>query len=254
MALSETLTETAICNMSLGRLGAKRINNVETDNSLQAIQCRLHYEQDRDALQRSHWWRFARARIRLASVWATATIYTTDQYVLNDSVWYKCATAHTSSAVNEPPHANWTTLATSDYTPENEWDFMFDLPNDFVRFRSIYEEHGATSRNRRHAIEGLVLFTNLSGVTLRYIKKVTDPTEFDPLFIEVLVWLLADDMIGPLAGGDPRIQKKIDTALDKLMPKVLAVDMNETGVGGRSDWNLARHGGIGIAGTEERFW
>ena len=254
MALSETLSETSLCNMSLGRLGATRISNVETDSSLQAIQCRLHYEPTRDALLRSHSWRFTRGRIRLASVWVADSIYTTDQYTLNDSVWYKCAVAHTSSSATEPPHANWTTLVASDYTPEFEWDFMWDLPSDFSRFRSIDEETGVTSRKNRHAIEGQRFLTNFSTVSLLYVKKVTDVTEFDSLFVEVLVWLLADKMIGPLAGGDAKIQVKIDTALKKLMPKVLAVDEDETDTGGRSDWNLARHGGLGITGTDERFW
>ena len=209
MALSETLTETAICNMGLGKLGTKRINNVETDTSLEAILCRLHYETTRDALLRSISWRFARARAELTQ---------------------------------------------DDTDPDFEWDNQFELPDDFLRFRSIFEETGTTSKSRRHALEGQRLLTNLSEVSLRYIKKVTDVTEFDPLFIEVLTWILADKMIGPLAGGDARIQKKIDVALDKLIPKAKAVNIDETDVGGRSDWNLARHGGLGIAGQEERFW
>lgn len=254
MALSETLTETSLCNMSLGRIGATRISNVESDNSLQAIQCRLHYEPTRDALQRSHSWRFARERIRLASVWAVDRAYTTDQYALNDSVWYKCAVAHTSSSATEPPHANWTTLVASDYTPDFKWDFEWDLPSDYLRFRSIDEETGVTSRKNRHAIEDQKFLTNFSTVSLLYIKKVTDVTEFDSLFVKVFVLLLADEMIGPLAGGDVKIQAKIDNALKKLMPKVRAVDLDETDVGGRSDWNLARHGGIGVTGTDERFW
>lgn len=212
MALSETLTETAICNISLGKIGAKRIPDGETvddSTSLEAIQCRLHYEPTRDALERSISWRFARARAELTQ---------------------------------------------DDTDPDFEWDNQFELPDDFLRFRSIYEEVGSTSKSRRHALEGQRLLTNLSAVSLRYIKKVTDVTEFDPLFIEVFTWLLADKMIGPLAGGDARIQKKIDTALEKLIPKAKAVNMDETDVGGRSDWNLARHSGVGIAGTDERYW
>ena len=209
MALSETITETAICNIGLGKLGSKRINDVETDTSLEAILCRLHYEQTRDALLRSISWRFARARAEL----------------------------------------------TQDSTdPDFEWDNQFVLPDDFLRFRSIYEESGTTSKSRRHALEGQRLLTNLSEVSLRYIKNVTDPTEFDPLFVEVFTWLLADKMIGPLAGGDARIQKKIDVVLDKLIPKAKAVNIDETDVGGRSDWNLARHGGLGVTSTDERFW
>lgn len=202
---------TQICNQSLGKLGAKRINDLgdTSDTKLEAIQCRLHYEPTRDALLRSHWWRFARARAVLSK--------------------------------------------DTDFD-DFEWDNSFILPTDFLRFRSIYEEDGTTSKSRRHAIEGQRILTNLSAVSLRYIRKVTDTTKFDPLFTKVLVWLLADEMIGPLAGGDARIQEKIDRALAKLMPKVQAVDDDETDTGGRSDWILARHGGIGIASQEERFW
>ncbi len=205
------ISETSIVNMALGKLGAKRINDFgdTTETKDEAIQARLHYKPTRDALLRSHWWRFARARAVLSQD-------TTD--------------------------------------PAFEWDNQFDLPNDFMRFRSIEEETGVSSRRRRHAIEGKKFLTNYSTVNMRYIKKVTDPNEFDPLFVKVLAWLLADEMIGPLAGGDARIQKKIDTALDKLMRKVWAIDSDETDTGGRSDWNLARHGGLGIEGTDERYW
>lgn len=210
MALSETLTETAICNMSLGKLGALRISgNVESDTSLQAIQCRIHYEPTRDALLRSHKWRFASARSELTE---------------------------------------------GDDPDDFEWDNQFALPDDFLRFKSIDEETGVTSKRNRHAIEEQRILTNFSTVSLLYIKKVTDVTVFDPLFVKALVWLLADELIGPLAGGDARIQKKIDNALAKLLPKIQAVDADETDVGGRSDWDLARHGGIGTTGTDERFW
>ena len=203
------LSETLICNMSLARIGSKRINNFDTDDSKEAIQCRTHYEPTRDALERSHWWRFARAREELSQ----------------DTV-----------------------------DPDFEWDNQFKLPNDFLRFRSIYEETGTTSKSRRHAIEGQRLLTNLSAVSLRYIKKVTDPTEFDPLFVKVLVLQLAMELLTGLAKTDTKLKESIKDDLKILMPKVQAVDMDETDVGGRSDWNLARHGGIGIAGTEERFW
>ena len=91
-----------------------------------------------------------------------------------------------------------------------------------------------------------MLLTNESEMLIRYVKKVTDPTEFDPLFIEVLVLSLADKLIGPLAGGDAKIQKKIDIALDKLMPAVRALDGQETNTAGRlesSTWNDARYSG-----------
>ncbi len=85
MALSETLSETSICNMSLAKLGAnKTLVNVETDSSFEAKQCRLHYEQTRDSLLRSYWWRFASARVVLVATtdptfeWESAFTLPTD--------------------------------------------------------------------------------------------------------------------------------------------------------------------------------
>ncbi len=205
MALDETLTETAICNMSLAKLGAnKTLVNVETDTSFEAQQCRVHYEPTRDALVRSHLWRFARAR----------------------------------------------SVLTQGVDPEDfEWDNQFALPDDFLRFRSIDEETGITSRDNRHAIEGQRILTNFSSVSLLYIKKVTDVTAFDSLFVEVFVLQLALKLTS-IAGATPKIRESLKDDLELLMPSVRAIDADETNVGGRSDWNLARHGGIGITGPE----
>lgn len=256
MALPEVKLD--ICNLSLDRIGEKAITDAQltanTDPRAQA--CNRHYEQNRDALQRSHWWRFARGRINLVSAWAEDTVYTTDQYVSNDDVFYKCATAHTSSSATEPPHANWTTLTAVDYVPDSEWDFEWDLPADFLRFRSIFEETGVTSKKRRHALEGQLLLTNLSEVSLLYIKRIEDVTKFDPLYTEVLVLQLALKLIPARAGAGGAslaLSDEIKKELKPLMAQVRAIDNNETDVGGRSDWNLARSGGLGILTEEERF-
>ena len=58
-------SETEICNLALGLIGSPRINAL-TDETVSAIKCRLHYPQVRDALLRSHWWRFATARKTLS--------------------------------------------------------------------------------------------------------------------------------------------------------------------------------------------
>ena len=131
-------------------------------------------------------------------------------------------------------------------TPEFEWDFQYLLPNDFMAMKSIYENRFSDNNFRNYALEGNLLLTNESEMSIRYVKKVTDASKFDPLFVEVLVLLLADKLIGPLAGGDARIQKKIDDALDKLIPTVRALDGQETNTAGRSEsftWNDARFSG-----------
>lgn len=211
MALPTTKLD--ICNLSLDRIGEKVITltqlTANTDPRAQA--CNRNYEQSRDSLQRSHWWRFARARSEL----------------------------------------------TQDADPDDfEWDNQFSLPDDFLRFRSIFEETNSTSRSRRHAIEGLKLLTNLDEVSLLYIKQVTDVAEFDPLYIEVLILQLALKLLPARAGVGAAaltLSTEIKNELRPLLAQVRAIDDNETDVGGRSDWNLARHGGIGAMTGEERF-
>jgi len=198
MSLSETLTETKICSKALGRIGALRIDNVESDTSLQAIQCRLHYETTRDALLRSYWWRFASAR---------AELETTD-------------------------------------TPDFEWDYAFDLPDDFLAMKSIYEGRFSDESLRSYALEGKLLLTNESTMEIRYIKKVTDPTEFDSLFVELFVLQLALKLVGPLAGGAPKLQETLQKELASLIYTVKARDGQETNTAGQYEletWNDARY-------------
>ena len=202
MALSETFNETSICNMSLAKMGAKKIpdgQTVEDSASLEAIQCRLHYEQTRDSLLRSYWWRFASARAELAS--------TTD--------------------------------------PDFEWDNAFTLPSDFLAMKSIFENRFSDENFRSYALEGNLLLTNQDEIFIRYVKKVTDVTEFDSLFVEVLVLQLALKLTS-LAGATPKIRESLKDDLKLLMPAVRALDGQETNTAGRVEsvtWNDARYGG-----------
>ena len=197
MALSETI----ICNSSLSKIGSKRINNFDTDTSVEAIACRTHYEITRDSLIRSFQWRFASAR-------ATLSQDATD--------------------------------------PDFEWDNQFILPADFLAMRSIYENRFSDENYRSYALEGKRLLTNESTMEIRYIKKVTDVTEFDPLFVEVLILQLALKLVGALAGGAPKLQKIIQDELFVVMRSVRAFDGQETNTIGQRDletWNDARYTG-----------
>jgi len=180
MAYSETL----ICNLALARLGAKRINTIEeTDASLQAVQCRTHYEHTRDALLRSHWWRFAIARAEL------------------------------SEDTGEP---------------DFEWDNQFILPADFLRVAGLYDTTAS------YAVEGKRLLTNDSAVDLVYIRQVTDPTEFDPMFVEVLALKLALVMVMPLS-QDRVLRQEIQDELAVVLSKARCVNLQETKTTGRDD-------------------
>jgi len=193
------LSETSICNQALARFGDKRINNFETDTTPRAIWCREFYEPTRDALLRSHKWRFAAARVTLVQD-------TTD--------------------------------------PDFEWDNQFILPNDFMAMRSIYENSISDENLWSYAIEGQRLLTNDSTMEIRYTRKVTDPTEFDPLFVKLLVLELELQLVGPLAGNDEDVREAIRKDIAYAMPAIRAMDAQETntiGQYGLETWNDARY-------------
>jgi len=211
MATIIALSETGICNMALGRIGAKRIVKIEdsTENSVEAIQCRLHYSQTRDALIRSHYWRMARAR-------ATLSQNTTD--------------------------------------PEFEWNFAYDLPVDFLRMKKPWDGFmpGSTDQEYSYSAEGTQLLSDQTTLQIQYIKRVTDPPSFDPLFVEVFVLTLAIKMIMPLAGAGKEailMRNELNIELQNLMAKVRVIDKQETNTQGRIDtttWNDAMRSGNGV--------
>ena len=51
-------SETTICNLALGKLGARQVIALD-EESVEARSCRLHYAETRDEVLRSHRWNFA---------------------------------------------------------------------------------------------------------------------------------------------------------------------------------------------------
>jgi len=240
-------TEVEIVNMSLGRIGKPTITAAQYAAGSEEVPsyCVLHYAQCRDFLERVHLWRFNKGRIVLASTWAASKSYTTSQYVQNDSVWYKGATAHTSSDVNEPPNAVWTTLTTAQVTPAFEYTYMFDLPSDYLRRRYTWEDNTANRTQDTYSLEGTKYKTNEANVYMVYSQKITDVTKFDPLFTEVLILQLAKRLVVPIVGIKNNLRDDIDKELIPLMSKVRQIDKQEQNTVGRGEadtWNDAYYG------------
>jgi hypothetical protein len=60
-------SQVEICNLAIGKLGSTSfITDINDENSKNALYCRLFYAPTRDALLRSHLWKFARKRAVLA--------------------------------------------------------------------------------------------------------------------------------------------------------------------------------------------
>lgn len=61
-------TKVQICNAALLKLGAKEINNLDTDVTPEAVYCRTAYDRIRENLLRAHPWSFARRNATLAQI------------------------------------------------------------------------------------------------------------------------------------------------------------------------------------------
>ena len=201
-------SDTTICNQALGRIGAKRIVDLDDDSDTkpEAQQCRLHFKPTRDALQRSHFWVFNKGREAL------------------------------SQDTNDPPfeYANQFLLP-SDFL---RYRYKHDggaASNEISVFSFSLETNVDGAR---------VLLTDEDSVNLVYSKLVTDAAKFDPLFVEVLVLKLARKLSVPLSGDD-KMTEGIDADLKPLMASVRALDRNE-GAGTRQNdqqnWSDARLG------------
>lgn len=199
-------TKTDICNLTLGRMGSKTVTaaQITADTDPIAKQCNLHYEQTRDALLRSHKWRFASARASLVR----------------------------------------------GATPPFEYDYSYKLPTDFLSPKPIFDGDESDGVFRyQYAIEGKLILTNEDSCDMQYIRQVTDVTEFDPLYIEVLVLALALKLVMPIA-QDRKLYAEIKDELygpngrGGLMSSVRAMDKQETNTKGRAgklNWNESRY-------------
>lgn len=106
-----------------------------------------------------------------------------------------------------------TTLAPLSEEPEFNFSYQFQLPSDFLRLHPDYEHRPETD----WTIEGDKLLTN-DGDTLyfRYIKRVTDPAAFDPLFAEALSALIALEIAEPLTESNVKAERAERRFRDKI--------------------------------------
>lgn len=74
----------------------------------------------------------------------------------------------------------------------------FLLPPDYIRIRRLENDR------YKYKIKGKFLYSNTTSAKIEYVKKVTDTTLFDPLFVTALATKLASELAYPIAGSDNR--------------------------------------------------
>ena len=151
----------AIANRALQKLGAKRIESLSQDHP-NARSVNACFELVRDAELRRYDWAFAIARASLA--------------------------------------------ADSDDTLFGNWN-RFVVPNDFLRLllddesSSVVDWRIEGMRDSEAASVLAIVTQDAAPLKIRYIARLTDPTFFDPLFVEALACKIALECCEEITGS-----------------------------------------------------
>src|SRR5678816_1628131 len=83
-------------------------------------------------------------------------------------------------------------LAADTAKPEFEWSFRFNLPEDCLRVLPLTTDGKRNSPPIPYIVEGVYIYCNKAGpLPVRYIFRQTNPAAFTPVFIDLLVQILA---------------------------------------------------------------
>jgi hypothetical protein len=179
-----------ICNLALSNIGKTNISDLN-EASAEAKACKQFYAHSRDTLLQAHPWRWAGRTLALAEV------------------------------ANHKP---------------NRWDHAYQRPTDCLKIRRVldemmldyvpYEARAVKAGGFDYAVEGAVIYTNLSPAYLEYTARIDDPTLFPPLFEDALSWHLAVRLSMPLT-RDPKIRADAYQLAARLFEQAATSDANE---------------------------
>lgn len=183
-------SEVAICNLALYRVGhTQRIDSL-TEASVAAELCKELYPLCRDRLLESYPWTFAKKRVDLAEVG------------------------------DEPTN----------------WEYQYQYPTDCLKVRAIVIEgtRQPTPANKipfeimqNTVNEGLSICTDQDLAEIVYTAKVTNTRMFTPGFVDALAWMLATELISPLA-RDPKFISIASQMAPIAFAKASALDAGES--------------------------
>jgi hypothetical protein len=154
---------TDIVNLALRRIGYKLRVGSLYDGSMAAKMALDVYAQTRDALLRSSDWGFAEV----------------------------IAAAAVSGGAAPAP-----------------WAVEYTYPASCIKLRNIFNAAYLADKNNpipvlwtiADAAAGKVIWTNATSATLIFTSQITDPTKWEPLFVELLTIKLAERLAPSLAG------------------------------------------------------
>lgn len=133
------------------------------------------------------------------------------------------------------------TLAQLSATPDWGYNFQYQLPADIIKV--LREE----SLHIKYRIENDKLLTDESTAKIKYIKKITTPGDFDPLFTIALVALLAHRLAKPLADGSTQTRRDLMEMFKDRIRQAKAANSMENPIEDlfNDSWLTSRITGVG---------
>lgn len=178
-------SEVDIANIALSHLGdVANVSSIDPpEGSAQAQHCARFYPVARDALLEMHTWGFCTKRISLPLL---STSIEQWQYVY------------------QAPSDSLAIIAI--LAPDAADDYSQQLPVAYTQQGIVNTGQGLYTP-QPFEVETLqdgtqVIYTNQEEATLRYTAKITDTTQFTPLFTTALTHLLASYLAGPILKGE----------------------------------------------------
>ncbi len=113
----------------------------------------------------------------------------------------------------------------------SRWAHVHALPADLLRVREVRAVDDAAAGEGVIAYEllGDRLLSDLTPVSLRYIRRIDDPAKFTPLFVEALSWHLAARLAMPLTRDANQRQSAFQMALQAQAAASAAEGNDEPG-------------------------
>lgn len=121
----------------------------------------------------------------------------------------------------------------------NQWMFGYARPADFLVAREMALPDQSVLRlfpGNPHFEEGTlvdgtpILFTNDEAASLRYTRRVTDPSRYPPKFITGLSYLLASYLAGTIVKGRSGVQlaEVSRQRAEKILNEAATIDANQS--------------------------
>ena len=95
-------------------------------------------------------------------------------------------------------------------TPAFEFDYQYQLPADCLRVLYLYDS------DQRFKVEGRKLLTNEGSPKVVYIKRITDTSQFSPLFVDALSTKLSAELVVALTDDDAAAEVLYSQFKDKM--------------------------------------